>query len=424
MRCQVKTVNDLIARRCVVKRLYIGLDIGSATHEAVMLNENHGVVKKLVVKQTILEISRFIEIIQKCKDEGNFEEVLIGLEGSNGYASPMDRMLVEVGFSLIAINSATLDKYRKLVGQPRKDDPYDAELVCKYLIDVYQLKGMKQNAQRIGNPDQASKGKLRIVTRHHRTTKRDLTRITNRLRKHILGYFPDFLTVFPNLHTKTARVLLKYYGTVGKVKKSRESTVAKAFINKRRRVGPKSAAKLKALVKDIRYVDPLEDEMGKTTQSLVEQIDLLLSQIEILQEQIAEMANEMPEVQLIAKMIPGAGINNSSELIAEFGNISRFLNRDKLSIYCGVGCLNHSSGKKVSARKPTHFNHYAKGALCMMAQAAIVNDSESRKYYDKKRKEGKGHWHAIKCLAKYLLRHIFQLLSEMQVNATQEKMAA
>ena len=96
-------------------------------------------------------------------------------------------MLVDAGFKLVAINSVALDQFRKLVGQPRKDDPYDAYLVCKYLMDIYQGQSCEKNTQAIGNPGKSSLGNLRILTRQLRTTKRDLTRTTHRLRKHVLG---------------------------------------------------------------------------------------------------------------------------------------------------------------------------------------------------------------------------------------------
>jgi transposase len=350
--------------------------------------------------------------------EYDYEQIIIGMESSNGYAAPLDRMLQAAGFTVIAVNSLSIDKYRKLVGQARKDDPYDARLVCEYVIDIYCLKGLRNNAQEIGNPDQASLGKLRVLTRHYRTTKRDLTRVTNRLRKHILGYFPDFLQVFGDLHTKTARTLLKRYNTVSQIKRVRTATLAKLKISPRRTVGPKAAAKLTEVVAPIDYLDPLEAAMGQMTHDLVVQLDMLISQLEELEQEIGAMADKSRAIQHIAAEVSGAGIFNSSELLAEIGDITRFATRDKLSIYCGIGCLNHSSGKMVGARKPIHINHNAKGAVCMMAQAAIIHDAESRAYYDKKRQEGKAHWHAIKCLSKYLLRRIFRLLAELEENAT------
>lgn len=395
-------------------RLYVGIDIGSGFHHAAIFTEGPELLKRWKISHCIRDISRFIEELEKLKGEHGCTEVMIGMESSNGYAAPMDRMLVHAGFKVIAINSVTIDKYRKLVGQERKDDAYDAKLIGSYLIDIYHLKGMRKHAQEIGNPGQSSTGNLRALTRHFRTTKRELTRVTNRLRKHLLGYFPDFLEVFEDLQTKTARVFLCHYGSVSKAKAARRSSIAKLRLNSRRTIGPKAAAKLKALVQEIQYVDPLEEEMEVITHDMVCNMNWLMDRLDALSERIKQNVAGMQCVQEVITHVPGAGVHNTAELLAEIGDVRRFSTREKLSIYCGIGCLNKSSGKQEGARKPVHVNHRAKGVMCMMAQSAILCDSVSRRYYDKKRSEGKSHWHAIKCLAKYLLRRIYLLLNAIE----------
>ena len=398
-----------------MSQIYVGIDIGSEAHEVVVLSKSHEVLKRRKLKHSIRQITEFIEDLRQLAKDHNCSEVMVGMESSNGYAAPMDRMLVGAGFKVIAINSVTIDKYRKLVGQPRKDDKYDAKLIGKYLIDMFHLKGIEKNAQEIKNPEQASLGKLRALTRLYRTTKRELVRVNNRLIKHVLGYFPDFLEEFEDLQTKTARVLLCQFGTLSKAKKAKLTRIANTKISAGRRVGPKAAGRLKVLVNQINYHDPLEEQMGKVTSNLVSQMNWLMEQLDDLALQIVELSKGHSGIQEVASKISGAGLISASELLAEIGDIRRFTTRDKLSIYCGIGCLNNSSGKSEKGSKPTHVNHRAKGVLCMMAQAAIMTHSESRRYYDKKRKEGKSHWHAIKCLAKYLLRHIFTLLNQMEV---------
>lgn len=389
--------------------LYVGIDIGSESHQVCMMNESHEAFLRLRLPHSLREIARFIETVKSLQKEQGATTVVVGMESSNGYASPLDRLLVQAGFKLVAINSVALDKYRQLVGQPRKDDPYDAQLIAAYLIDLYGLKGLRRNLQEIGHPGQSSKGNLRIFTRQYRTTKRDLTRVVNRLKKHLLGYFPDFLEAFPDLQSKTARTLLKHYGAVGKIQKGSVDRIARLKISEGRTVGPKAAKKLKDLVAAISFSDPLEGSMWKMTQDLVHQVEVYLEQLEGLRETIEEIASGMETIRSVAEEIPGAGPLTSAELMAEIGEISRFATRDKLSLYCGIGCLNRSSGKKQGTRKPLLVNHRAKATLCLMAQAAILHDEKSKTYYKKKRDEGKSHWHAIKCLAKYLIRRIFIL---------------
>ena len=393
-----------------MNRTFVGIDIGCETHRLYAMDNFQKVLVQRALTQSIREISKFIEELKAL----SCDEVLVGMEGSGGYAAPLDRMLAAAGFKVVAINPRALDQFRKLVGQDRKDDSYDAYLICKYLIDIYRGQGRENNSQTIDKPGKSSLGNLRILTRQLRTTKRDLTRTTHRLRKHVLGYFPDFFEVFPDLKTPTARILLKYFGCIGKAKRTREKTIANTKLSSKRRIGPKAAAKLKALVSEIQYCDPLEESMWQVTQALVDQAIWLTDKSEELERQIDQVAQASKSIQLIAHEISGAGIQSAAELLAEIGDIRRFRDREKLTLYCGIGALNHSSGKSINAKKPTQVNHRTKGVICTIAMSAILHDEESRKYYDKKRGEGKSHWHAIKCLSKYLLRRVFRLLNQLE----------
>jgi len=161
-----------------MNRIFVGIDIGCENHCIHVMNESHEPLFRRTLKQSIREISKFIDELKAL----NFGEVLVGMEGSGGYASPLDRMLADAGFKVVAINPRALDQFRKLIGQERKDDPYDAYLICKYLIDIYQGQGREKNAQTIDKPGKSSLGNLRILTRQLRTTKRDLTRTIHRLK--------------------------------------------------------------------------------------------------------------------------------------------------------------------------------------------------------------------------------------------------
>jgi transposase len=403
--------------------LYVGIDIGSASHEACLISADKQFTCSEQVQQSLRDIGRFIQYLQVLQKAQAYSEVIVGMEGSNGYGAPLDRMLIQAGFKVVAINSTAMDKYRKLIGSARKDDVYDAKLVAHYLIDLC-AQSIGRGVQEVKDPSESSMGNLRVFTREYRTTKRDLTRVVNRLRKHVLSYFPDFLEVFNDLQTKTAIALLKHYASVSKVKRSRVTTIANRQITERRRVGPKAATKLKKLVSGLTYHDPLEEEMAAVTVDLVSHVEFLIRRAGDLGLKIKAMIANDTSVQAVLKNVKGAGELSTAELLAEIGDKKRFANRDKLSLYCGVACLNYSSGKKVSTRKVTHMNHRAKGVLCMMANAARLHDEESRIYYEKKRAEGKGHWHAVKCLAKYLLRKIYRILQEQALKEEELQMAA
>ncbi|KXB06752.1 hypothetical protein AKJ52_01640 [candidate division MSBL1 archaeon SCGC-AAA382C18] len=98
--------------------------------------------------------------------------------------------------------------------------------------------------------------------------------------------------------------------------------------------------------------------------------------------------------------------------LGEIETIDLFDGSDPLSLYCGASPLPYSSGKYNSDRASKRVNKRAKDAIMQIARCSIQHNPESKRYYDKKRKEGKSHWHAIKCLARQLIRVIYAMLRD------------
>ncbi len=99
-------------------------------------------------------------------------------------------------------------------------------------------------------------------------------------------------------------------------------------------------------------------------------------------------------------------------LLGEVETIDRFDGSDPLGLFCGVSPLPYSSGNYSSDRTSKRVNKRAKDAIMQIARCSIQHNPESKRYYDKKRKEGKSHWHAIKCLARQLIRVIYAMLRD------------
>lgn len=386
--------------------LFVGIDIGSESHHVCMIYNNQ--IERKKIKHSLKELGEFIEQLKQMAAE----RIIVGLEGSGGYAAPLDRMLLAAGIELLPIQSNRLHQYRQLIGQPRKDDRYDAELIARYLQDL--------NGKTLQPLGQSPLGNLRIFTRQRRTTKRELTQALQRMKKHVLEYFPDFLLLFPDLKREIPRAILKKFPSVSKLKKAPVSSIAKIKLT-HRRVGPKAAQKVKNLVKTINFNDPLEKSMASVTRICLQQIDELLVKIAAFEQEIAALSAHSVPIQAVVQQITGAGLHSAAELLAEIGDSKRFATRDKLTLYCGIGALNFSSGKMEGARKATQVNHRTKGIICLIANAAVLHDEKSKNYYHKKRAEGKSHWHAIKCLSKYILRKIFKILKNLE---SEQKLAA
>jgi len=112
------------------------------------------------------------------------------------------------------------------------------------------------------------------------------------------------------------------------------------------------------------------------------------------------------------RSIPGFGAVCTSELAGEIGTIERFASAGSLSLYLGMSMLDNSSGKYQGTKAPKHVNTRAKAAMMIGVDRHRKYVSESQRYYEKKRSEGKKHNQAIRALGRHLGRIIYKMLKQ------------
>ena len=95
------------------------------------------------------------------------------------------------------------------------------------------------------------------------------------------------------------------------------------------------------------------------------------------------------------------GPSHTAERAGEIGTIARFRSEASLALYLGMATLDNSSGKYRGSKAPKHVNARAKGAMMMAVDHHRKRVTQSQRYYEKKRAEGKKHNQAIRALGRH-----------------------
>ncbi|MGI0155867.1 MAG: IS110 family transposase, partial [Thermoplasmata archaeon] len=104
---------------------------------------------------------------------------------------------------------------------------------------------------------------------------------------------------------------------------------------------------------------------------LLEQLELLAQQEERMQTELAKIASDRKDVQLLMT-IPGIGYYSAVGLVAEIGDIHRFASKQKLASYAGVVPRADNSGERVAEHRPVKKgNTMLKGFLCCGVKAML-----------------------------------------------------
>jgi transposase len=107
----------------------------------------------------------------------------------------------------------------------------------------------------------------------------------------------------------------------------------------------------------------------------------------------------------------GIGPLIAGRILAEVGDIARFATRDKFASYNGTAPIDVSSGDQVRHRLSRAGNRRINHALHMMAVTQIrYPGTDGRRYYERKRAEGKTPKEALRCLKRQLSDQVYRQL--------------
>jgi hypothetical protein len=107
----------------------------------------------------------------------------------------------------------------------------------------------------------------------------------------------------------------------------------------------------------------------------------------------------------------GVGALIAGRILAETGDVSRFATKDKFASYNGTAPIDVSSGDQVRRRLSRAGNRRINHALHMMAVTQIRYPwTDGRRYYERKRTEGKTPKEALRCLKRRLSDQVYRQL--------------
>ena len=387
-----------------MRRLCGGIDVGSERHHVIILNDKEEILYDREVVQKFSDFHEAIEEFREIETKGKVT-IEFAMEGKNGYGTPFDRLLIENGFRLYNVDNLKLRRFKDVFGAEWRNDRRDAKMIAKMLqLREHVDKGKEKAFIEVTKMPSVNE-KLKVLSRHQQSLINEKIRIQNRLRKRVQEVCPDILE-FGNTDSKKLMRLLIKYPDFSKYKKLTMEALLKI-----KTIGKKKATLMLDGLQNMRCVEELAETYKTIISSSAKRVLELKEEIEMLDSKLEDLGKQSPEVKRLISM-SGVGTKLSSRLVGEIGDIHRFEREDKLAVYCGVACINDDSGKSKKTRAVYKANRICKATLIEIAGCTIRYVPQSKVYYDKKRAEGKKHNHALRCLARQLIKVIFKLLTE------------
>jgi len=387
-----------------MKRLSGGIDVGSESHHIIILDEEDNFLYNQKVAHQLNEFTESIKLFRKIeKQEGG--KISFALEGKNGYSAPFDRILLDQGFTLYNVDNFKLKRFREAFAGEWRDDERDSLMLSKMLKLKEHINSEREKVFiKIEKPSLITES-LKLLSRHQQTLIDERVRLTNRLRKKLLEVCPQILELGKLKNKKIVAILTKYPDF------SKYKRITLCSLLKIKGIGKKGVPFLLKRLNNIEYVPGLTNIYKTIILSYAQRILELREEIEDIDKKLDEIGNQSKEVNHL-KTIPGVATKLASRFVGEIGDINRFPSEKQLAIYCGIACIDNNSGKVTKAKVVHKANKICKQTLINMAGCSIRFSPQCKTYYLKKRTEGKNHNHALRCLARQLIKVIYRMLTE------------
>jgi len=383
--------------------LCVGIDVGCNAHRVGIAHPDGSILEEFDISHNDVGFQEFFRRVEVHRQRMDLP-VAVAMEGFNGYARPLDRLVLDNHYRLYNVNNMKLARFKEVFPGAAKTDVIDARKILQLFILKEHLPLAKDALQEVVAAP-AGNEKLKRLSRRRRRLVNEKIRVVNNMQTDLQAVCPELLAITHSASNVWFLRLLTFRDDLRQLTRLRRSTIGQI-----RGVGQKYVGIIREWQRQAKFSSEVE-YVGPMIIEDAERILELRKQIRALDEAMAELVGDSEIAQRLST-IDGFGKTSIAELAGEIGTQRRFAGEASLALYLGMSPLTHQSGQMSSTRSPRQVNRRAKAAMMTAVAHHIRCVPQSRAYYDRKRAEGKAHNQAVRALGRHLVRVIWAMLRD------------
>ena len=379
------------------------VDVGCKSHQVAVGLSTGEVIAEFSIRHHPEGFRTFFAKLEQLERQYQCP-VRVAMEGYNGWARPLDAMVLARGWQLNNINNLKLARFKEIFPGAAKTDAIDA----RRGLELFQLKDHLPTAKDVLQVVAEAPRENQILKRLSRRRRRlvnERVRVLNNLQADLQAVCPSLLALTGDAGNSWFLQLLTSTSDLRKLPRLHLKTLRKIP-----GIGAKYASVVQGWQKQAQF-SPEVAWAGEMIQQDAARIIELNSQIKTLEAKM-HAATEQSFIASTLATVPGFGPICTAELAGEIGHEARFAKEASLALYLGMATLDNSSGEFRGNKIPRHVNSRAKAAMMIAVDRHRKQVPASQRYYEKKRAEGKGHNQAVRALGRHLCRIIFRMLKD------------
>lgn len=383
----------------MLQQVWAGIDIGKGHHHAVVID---GDGKRLLSRRVTNDEADLLELITQVL--GKAEEVTWAVDMITGGAALLLALLVAHGQQVLYISSTMVNRASDGYRGQGKTDARDAAVIADQARMRRGLTPLRVDDELVVE--------LRMLVAQRQDLVADRTRMVNRLRDRLLAVCPALERVL-DVTNKGPLILLTGFQQPAQIREA-GTIELEAWLRARKVKGAQALAdKAVAAANSQTTTLPGEQMAAVLVAQLAEGVITLNEQITTIEQLIEDRFHRHELAEVIASM-PGIGAVLGAEFLAATGDdMSAFDSADHLAAYAGLAPAPHDSGRiHGNLHRPRRYHRGLNRVFYTSALVSIQHNTDSRRFYDRKRGEGKLHTQAVLALARRRVNVLWALIRD------------
>lgn len=391
---------------CWVKvrdKIWVGIDVGKATHHACAVDANGKVLFSGPVPNGQAPVEALIARAEKAG-----AQVVWALDMTSGVAGLLLALLLgSPGREVRYVPGRLVNRMAGAFVGEGKTDAKDARTIA-------ETARLRSDLTLITRPDQVV-GDLQVLTAQRADLMADWVRGVNRLRDLLASIFPALERAF-DYSARSPLILLTGYQTPAALRETGTETL-EAFLREHGAWAkgiPAMTRTALAAANEQTVALPAESVTAPLIARLAVDLLKLDRQIKDLDKQLTDRFGDHAQADKITS-IPGFGPILGAQLLADTGGDLRaaFGNPGRLAAYAGLAPVPRDSGRITNnLHRPKRYHRGLRKVFYMAALSSIRPEGPSRTYYQRKRAEGKIHTQALIALARRLVDVVWAVMRD------------
>jgi transposase len=379
-------------------RVWAGVDAGKAHHHCVVIDADG---RKLLSRRVANDEPELLALVSDVTALG---EVTWAVDLPDGGAALLIGLLPDAGQELLYIPGRAVNRAAAGYRGEGKTDARDAAVIADQAR-------MRRDLQPLRPGDELT-AELKLLTARRADLVADRTRAISRLRGLLTSIFPALERAL-DLTVTGPLVLLAGYQTPAAVRAAGPEALESWLRERKVRNAGKIAATAAAAAARQHAVLPAEKLTAQVIAALAGEVMNLNGQVRDLDKLIEDRFHRH-ELAPVIESMPGIGVLLGAEFLAATGgDMSFFGTASRLAGFAGLAPAPRDSGRiRGNLHRPRRYHRGLNRVFYYSAMISIATCEESRRYYDRKRAEGKTHTQAVLALARRRVNVLWALIRD------------